>query len=107
MSNNIKRDLVVKYTSVGKDRFYRFLLSSAIFKTVSFLEKTDKNNIIKTPDIELIELYEKFLLFYRRENDEVYLDIAKLCRKAAHKIYRVLYKQKIVEKNIKFLNLLE
>lgn len=105
MSGNIKRDFVVKYTSVGRERFYRFLLSSAIFKMVSYLEHPEK--VEKMPDIELLELYDKFLLFYRRENEEVYLEIAKLCRRAAHKVYRALLRQKLVEKNLKFLNLIE
>jgi len=105
MSGNIKRDLVVKYTSVGRDKFYRFLLSSAIFKMVSYLETKDKS--IQMPDVELMELYDKFLLYYRRENEEVYFEIAKLCRKAAHKVYRALLRQKLVEKNSKFLNLIE
>jgi len=59
------------------------------------------------PDVELMELYDKFLLYYRRENEEVYFEIAKLCRKAAHKVYRALLRQKLVEKNSKFLNLIE
>lgn len=105
MSGNIKRDLVVKYTSVGHEKFYRFLLSSAIFKMVSYLENPVK--VEKMPDIELLELYEKFLLFYRRENEEVYLEISKLCRRAAHKVYRALLRQKLVEKNVRFLNLIE
>lgn len=105
MSGNIKRELVAKYTSVGRDRFYRFLLSSAIFKMVSYLENAEK--IDKMPDLELLELYDKFIVFYRRENEEVYFEIAKLCRRAAHKVYRALLRQKLVERNAKFLNLID
>jgi hypothetical protein len=72
---------------------------------VSYLERPEK--VDKMPDIELLELYDKFLLFYRRENEEVYFEIAKLCRRAAHKVYRALLRQKLVEKNLKFLNLVE
>lgn len=103
MTGNIKRDFALKYQSVGADRFYRSLLSSAIFKMVAYLEQPEKMN--KMPDIELLELYERFVIYYRREGNEEYLEIAKICRKAAHKVYRALLRQKLVEKNLKFLNL--
>lgn len=103
MTGNIKRDLTIKYQSVGRDKFYRYLLSSAIFKMVAYLEHPEK--LDRMPDIELLELYERFLTYYRREGDEVHLEIANLCRRAAHKVYRALLRQKLVEKNLKFLNL--
>lgn len=105
MSNNLKRDFVVKYTQVGRDKFYRFLLSSAILKLAIQVENLDK--VERFPDAELMDYHDKFLIFYRRENEEIYLEIAKLCRRAAHKIYRELRRQKLVERNGRFLNILE
>lgn len=105
MSNNLKRDFVVKYTQVGPDKFYRFLLSSAILKLAVQMEHLEK--VDKFPDSELMDYYDKFMVFYRRENEDIYLEIAKLCRKAAHKIYRELLRQKIVPRNGKFLNIIE
>ena len=35
----------------------------------------------------------------------IYLDIAKVFRKVAHKIYRVMLKKSLTPKNSKFLNL--
>jgi hypothetical protein len=104
--SNIKQEFVLKYTTVGKEKFYRFLLSSAIFEMVIQLE-TPEAKADKYPDHKLMDLYEKFILFYRRENESVYLEIAILCRRAAHKVYRALLKQKIVEKNNRYLNLVE
>lgn len=104
--SNPKQEFVLKYTAVGKEKFYRFLLSSAIFEMVTQLE-TPETKTDRYPDQKLLDMYEKFLVFYRRENEEVYLEIAILCRKAAHKVYRALLKQKIVEKNSRYLNLVE
>ena len=104
MLNNLKRDFVVKFTQIGPDRFYRFLLSSAILKLAIQVENPEKFD--KLSDQELMDYYDKFLIFYRRENEEVYLEIAKLCRKAGHKIYRELRRQNLVEKNSRFLNIL-
>lgn len=105
MSNNLKRDFVVKYTQIGRDKFYRFLLSSAVLKLAIQVETLDK--VERFPDSELMEYYDKFLIFYRRENEEVYLDIAKICRRAAHKIHRELRRQGLVEKSSRFLDILE
>lgn len=101
MLSNFKREFVVKFTEVGQEKFYRFLLSSAILKLSIQLESKDKNE--RFPDQELLEYYDKFLVFYRRENEEIYLNIARQCRRAAHKIHRELRRQNIAEKNSKFL----
>ena len=104
MQNNLKRDFVVKYTQIGPDKFYRFLLSSAILKLSIQAENPDKFG--KFSDQDLMDYYDKFLVFYRRENEEVYMEIAKLCRRAGHKIYRELRRKNLVEKNSRFLNIL-
>jgi len=106
MSYNFKKDFVLRYTQTGPGKFYKFLLSSAIVKVSLLLENEESNKQFRFPDQELLDYYEKFLMFYRRENEDIYMEIAKLCRKAAHKIYRELLRQKIIERNGKFLNLI-
>ena len=95
-----KKLFLTKYSTFGNDKFYKFLLNYAINRIVS-----GKDLKVPSPEVELMDYHDKFLLLYRRESDEAYLDIAKLFRKAAHKIYRIMLKKDLVEKNNKFLNL--
>jgi hypothetical protein len=102
-ANSLKEQFFPKYLSNGKDKFYRFLLFCQLTKLVLM-----KNNSYKgvSPELEYLEYYEKFIFLYRREGDEVYLEIANLFRKAAHRIYRIMLKQKMLNSyNVKFLNL--
>lgn len=94
---------VPKYKASGEVKFYQAIIFYALQKMVLF-EKKEIKGI--SPENELFDFYEKFLLIYRREGDEVYLKIAVLFRKAAHKIYRVLLKKQMVSRNSKFLNLI-
>jgi hypothetical protein len=59
------------------------------------------------PHIEYMNFCDKFIILYRREGNEVYLNIAKMFRKAAHKIYRIMLKRKLTTHNSKFLTLVE
>lgn len=97
-----KHEFVDKYRAIGAQRFYNFVLTFGIEKLIRLKEEEQKG---KSPEVEFLEYYERFLSFYRRGAGKEYLEIAKLFRKAAHKIYRVALKQKIAEKNIKFLNI--
>lgn len=100
----LKNDFISKYLAQGEDKFYKFLLLYALNKII--LMKQD-NYSGPSPEIELIELYEKFLLIYRREGNEDYFAVAKLFRKAAHKIYRTMFNKGLIKKNSKFLNLVK
>jgi hypothetical protein len=100
MPEAAKKLFVTKYSSFGNEKFYKFLLNYAITRIISISEFKGAS-----PEIELMDYHDKFLLLYRRENDSVYLDIAKLFRKAAHKIYRIMLKKDMIERNNKFLNL--
>jgi hypothetical protein len=92
-----KKLFIDKYVDFGGDKFY------------NFLENYGENEIGKkkkvSPELELLGYYNKFLVLYRRDNNQVFLEIAKLFRRAAHKTYRVMLKRKIIDINHKFLNL--
>jgi hypothetical protein len=90
---------ISKYNAFGGEKFYKFLLDYGGSRVGG--EKTAKN---PSPEIELIGYYEKFMALYRKENDQIYLDIAKLFRRASNKIYRIMLKAGMVEKSDKFLN---
>lgn len=57
------------------------------------------------PNIEFLEYHDIFLFMYRREGDPTFLEMSRLFRKAAHKLYRVMLKMEMSPKNLKFLNL--
>lgn len=100
--DNFKKDIVAKYTSEGADKFYRFLLFAAI-KKMAAIESGNFQGPM--PNLEYLEYYEQLIISYRREGEEIYLDIAKVFRRAAHKIYRVMLKKNLTARNDKFLNL--
>lgn len=102
MQDEYKKLFISKYNSFGTDKFYKFLLNYAINKVIN-INENDKLSI--SPEIELMEYYDKFLVLYRREDDLIYLDIAKLFRRAANKVYRILLKKNMTDKNSKFFNL--
>jgi hypothetical protein len=98
----LKDTYLPKYLASGKQRFYRSLLTYGTSKLV--LMQEDKFRGI-APDIEFLEYHDIFLFLHRREGDEVFLDMSRLFRKAAHKLYRIMLKQRMTAKNSKFLNL--
>ena len=101
-SDNIKNVFINKYTAVGEEKFYKFLITYALNRIVE-PQKEGKDNI--NPALELLEYYDMFLKLYRRESEDIYLDLAKQFRKASHKIYRLMLQKKLTDRNKKFLNL--
>jgi hypothetical protein len=101
-----KKIFVNKYESFGSDRFYKFLINYAENKiaTDKDIKKEDKKSIIISPEIEFMDYHNDFMSFFREENKTVYLDIAKLFRRAAHKIYFIMLKKSLCPYNPKFLN---
>lgn len=102
LSEDVKELFISRYSTIGDENFYQFLISYALTKIE---EKKKKNNI--NPEIELLNYSDRFLHLYRKENKEVYLIISKIFRKAAHSIYRKLLKQKMIKENKRFLNLVK
>jgi hypothetical protein len=101
-AEGLKKEFVSKYTKEGERKFYRFLLLYAVNKIMAISEGRYKG---MSPELEFLEYYDQFIILYRRESDETYISLAKLFRKAAHKIYRVMLKKSLTERNAKFLNL--
>jgi hypothetical protein len=97
-----KKEFVYRYLAAGEQRFYRFLLAYAVNKLVLLEKGTYKG---PAPNLEFLEYHDRFIILYRREGEEVYLQVARLFRKAAHKIYRTMLKKNMTPPNAKFLNL--
>ena len=95
-------DLYNKYISVGEKKFYRNMLVYYLNKLM-LIEKNEYKGI--SPEIELLEYYDYFVILYRRQGEENILQLAKLIRKIAHKIYRIMLNKSLTERNSKFLNL--
>lgn len=98
----LKEELVPKFIANGEQKFYRSILLLALQKLIA-TEKGIYKGI--PPHLEYLEYHDRFLILYRREGDEVYLRIAKMLRKVAHKIYRIMLKKKMTPPNTKFLTL--
>lgn len=102
MNPDLSKQLLNKYLSDGEDKFYKAIIFSAINKLV-VINREKYQGIY--PNTELLSIHDHFLLLYRREGESVYLKIAKVFRKAAHKIYRVMLKKKMTALDDRFLNL--
>ena len=98
----LKEKFVPKYLAAGEIKFYRFLILYALNKLI-YIEKGSYKGT--SPEVEFLECYDQAIILYRREGEEVYLDLGRVFRRAAHKVYRAMLKKKMVEKNPKFLNL--
>ena len=98
----LKKEFVSKYLEAGEQKFYRFLITYALNKLILIKNESYKGI---SPDLEYLAYYDKFMILYRREGDEVYLSIAKMIRKAGHRIYRIMLKKNMTSINPKFLNL--
>lgn len=100
--DSIKQDFLPKYIAIGELKFYQFLIFYALNKMI-VIQKESYKGI--TPDLEFLEYHDASVILYRREGDEVYLKLARCFRKAAHKIYRAMLKKNMIDRNVKFLNL--
>lgn len=98
----IKENFLPEYVAAGEQKFYRSIIFLALKKLVLIEKGIYKGT---PPNLEYLDYSDRFIILYRREGDEVYLSIAKMLRKAAHKIYRIMLKKKMTAPNTKFLNL--
>lgn len=105
--DDTKKLFLTKFSNFGSEKFYKFLLNYGVNKIITFAElkknKSEQGNI--SPELELLDYHDKFVILFRRENDNSYLEMAKLFRKAAHKIYVIMLKKDMIVKNNRFLNL--
>ena len=97
-----KTDYIGQYNTIGEQKFYLLLVSEAMSKVNKMRIKDYKG---RSPELELIECSEKFLSLYRKDKEELYLDMQRIFRRAAHSVYRKMLKLKMITKNPKFLNL--
>ena len=96
------KTFIKKYSEIGKEKFYNLL----IIYYEKILEEIQLGIVPQlTPDVELINLHDRFLNLYRKTPDQTYLDMAIIFRKAAHKAYRKMLKYNLTKKNNRFLNL--
>jgi len=98
----LKQTYLPQYLADGEQRFYRSLLTYGLSKMVAMKEGKFRG---ATPEVEFLEYHDIFLYLYRREGDTSFLEMSRLFRKAAHKLYRVMLKMEMVPRNPKFLNL--
>jgi|SRR5579859_3133671 len=99
----IKQQFVKKYLEMGEVKFSRFLILSALIKLIAFEKEIYKG---KTPNLEFLGYHNQLLIMYRREGDQVYLQLAKIFRKIANKIYRVMLKKNMTNIDDRFLNVI-
>jgi len=98
----IKDEFLPKFVENGEPKFYRAIIFLALQKLV-LMNKGLYRGI--PPNLEYLDYHDRFIILYRREGDEVYLRIAKMLRKAAHKIYRIMLKKNMTAPDPRFLNL--
>ena len=98
----LKSNFVEKYKELGSYKFYRFLMVYSLNKLI-LIEKNEYKGVL--PNLEFIDYHDRFIILYRREGDDIYLEIAKIFRKVAHKIYRIMLKKNMTPPSKKFLTL--
>ncbi len=101
--DSIKQEYFPKYIANGEQKFYKSILLLALQELILIQKGSFKGN---PPHIKYLDFYDMFIVLYRREGNESYIKIAKILRRAAHKIYRVMLKKNMTKKNIRFLNLI-
>jgi hypothetical protein len=103
-ADTLKSGFLPKFLAAGEPKFYRFLILYAMNKLIH-IEKGNYKG--KSPELEFIDYYDQFLILYRREGEIVYLDLARIFRRAGNKMYRCLLKKEMIEKNDRFLNIIK
>jgi hypothetical protein len=99
----LKEKFVPKYKAVGEpNKFYRFLLFYALNKMV-LMEQGFLKEI--SPDVAFLDCHDQFIILYRKEGEQYYLDMARAFRRAGHKIYRAMRRKNMIPYNPRFLNL--
>ncbi len=95
--------LVKEFLTNGESKLYNSLLSQSVKQIVMLISEDKQNKVY--PNKTLLIMSNKFLKQYRISGDDSYLKISKIFRRAAHKIYRVLLKKHLINKDNDFLNL--
>lgn len=98
----LKNKFVPNFLATGEQKFYRQLLVLGVKQLLDVQKGMHKGT---SPELLFLNCYEQFIILYRREGESIYLDLARTFRRAAHKIYRIMLKKKMAQKNSRFLNL--
>lgn len=98
------KTFIKRYKEIGKEKFYDLL----IIYYEKILEEMHIGIVPQlSPEIELLNLHDRFITLHRKTPDEVYLGMAIIFRKAAHKAYRRMLKLNLTKKNKRFLHLVD
>jgi hypothetical protein len=113
MQQSFKKEVINKFKTLGEEKFLEYLIDFGMNKAkvascsyTLFLKDISWQNG-KSPDHEYFYYYDEFLIAYRREGVEEYLEIAEVFRRAANSMYRFLLEKKLISKNKKFFNLVK
>lgn len=98
----VKKQFLERFREMGSLNFFQFLLVSAMKDLVEMEKET---HVGAFPNAKLMNMHDEFLKIHRKEGEETFLEMAKVCRKAAHKVYRLMLKKNMIEKDRKFLTL--
>ncbi len=98
----LKKEFLQKYIALGAYKFYKSLL---VYSVKNMMNSQKENNSSILIHVELLDYCDQFIILYRREGDPNYLEVSKILRKVAHKMYRIMLKNNLTNKNDKFLNL--
>lgn len=71
----------------------------------SSIEEYKQGKVDLPPDVYLLNLSNKILIFYRRVGDKKILELSKEVRRAAHKTHWKMLRLKYTKKNNKFINM--
>lgn len=88
-------------TNKKEDGLFKYAIALGIYISTDI--KQDQS-----PELEILDMSDRFLMLYRRTGIEDYLIISKILRKAAHRLYRQfsrIYSWKLSNK--RFLNLVK
>ena len=101
---SINEEFLPKFLEIGPDKFFRFLIIYALNKLIYIAKDKNKYKGV-SPEIEFINYYDQFIILYRRNGEQHHLDLARIFRRAGHKIYWTMLRKEMINRNDKFLNL--
>lgn len=103
-TKEIKGELVPMFIANGEHKFYNGIILLGLKKLIA-IEKGDYKG--SPPNIEYLDYHDKFIILYRQEGEDMYLNMAKMFRKAGNKLYRIMLKKEMTTTDFKFLNVIK
>lgn len=84
LSKTLRDEYVKKFKDKGEYGLYKYVVGNI------FCQWAGTKSLNINPDIEILDMAEKFFSLSRTTGDKKYFSIGRALRKAAHKIYRTL-----------------